>query len=123
MIKQIDRVIGDLRKQVDQFKAHGSRPISVGIVGINHAPYTVGYEGTRSYRTGGGAGPHPIQEAQEAERRLLGLAKPAFDEFLILKYSATNDAPFAFSLVNKPSTELDYGAALVRISGEYEKRF
>ena len=123
MIKQIDRVIGDLRKQVEQFKAHGSRPISVGIVGINHAPYTVGYEGQRSYRTGEGVGPHPIQEAAEAERRLLHFARPSFDEFVILKYIATNEAPFAFSWVNKRSTELDYAAALVRTSSEYEKRF
>lgn len=123
MIKQIDRVIGDLRKQVDQFKAHGSRPISVGIVGINHAPYSVGYEGERSYRTGGSGGSHPMQEATEAEKRLLALAKPAFDEFIILKYTATNDAPFDFSWVDKRTTELDYGAALARISSEYEKRF
>ena len=123
MIKQIDRVIGDLRKQVDQFKAHGSRPISVGIVGINHAPYTVGYEGERSYKTGPGVGPHPIQEAPEAERRMLQLAKPAFDEFLILKYIATNEEPFAFSWVDKKSTELDYAAAIARISREYEQRF
>ena len=123
MIKQIDRVIGDLRKQVGQFKAHGSRPISVGIVGINHAPYTVGYEKLRIYRTGQGVGPHPNQEAAEAERRLLSQAKPAFDEFILLKYSATNDNPFAFSWVDKRATELDYGAALARISSEYEKRF
>lgn len=123
MIKQIDRVVGDLRKQVDQFKANGSRPISVGIVGINHASYTIGYEGDRSYRTGGSGGPHPIQEAAEAEKRLLALAKPAFDEFIVLKYRATNDAPFDFSWVDKNSTELDYGAAIARISSEYEKRF
>ena len=112
-----------MRKQVDQFKAHGSRPISIGIVGINSAPYTVGYEGQRSYRTGEGVGPHPFQEAAEAERRLLSLAKPAFDEFIVLRYIATNESPFPFSWVNKRSTELDYGAALARISSEYEKRF
>src|SRR5271166_2561826 len=37
MIKQIDRVIGDLNKQTDQFRAAGGDPVCVGIVGINHA--------------------------------------------------------------------------------------
>lgn len=123
MIKQIDRVIGDLRKQVDQFKAHGSRPISVGIVGVNHAQYTVGYEGDRPYKTGKGVGPHPIAEAAEAERRLQSHARPAFDEFIVLRYIATNEAPFSFSWVSRSTTELDYAAAIARISSEYEKRF
>src|ERR1700688_2840459 len=33
MIKQIDRVINDLRSQVDHFRHGGGNPISVGIVG------------------------------------------------------------------------------------------
>src|SRR5260370_252858 len=45
MIKQIDRVTGDLRKQVAHFERGGETAISVGIVGINHAAHTVGYEG------------------------------------------------------------------------------
>ena len=40
MIKQIDRVIGDLQKQVAQFKRGGGTPICVALVGINQAPYT-----------------------------------------------------------------------------------
>lgn len=123
MIKQIDRVISDLCKQVQQFKAHGSRPISVAVVGINHASYTVGYEGERPYKTGPGVGPHPIAEAVEAERRLLLHAKPAFDEFIVLRYSATNEPPYPFCWIDKKSTELDYAAALARISSEYERRF
>jgi hypothetical protein len=123
MIKQIDRVNGDLCKQVQQFKSHGSRPISVGIVGINHALHTIGYEGDRPYRTGPGVGPHPIAEAAEAEKRLLVHAKPAFDEFIVLRYSATNEPPYPFAWVDKRATELDYAAALTRISSEYERRF
>ena len=34
MIKQIDRVIGDLVRQVQEFKSTGGNPICVGIVGI-----------------------------------------------------------------------------------------
>jgi hypothetical protein len=38
MIKQIDRVTGDLQKQVPQFPRGGGNPICVALVGINHAP-------------------------------------------------------------------------------------
>ncbi len=65
MIKQIDRVAGDLKKQVAEFK-HGSgdcEPICVGIVGINAAEVTTGYEDDRSYRTDGTKNKHPFQEA------------------------------------------------------------
>jgi len=34
MIKQIDRVIGDLVRQIEQFKQGGGRPICVGLVGV-----------------------------------------------------------------------------------------
>lgn len=49
MIKQIDRVIGDLVKQLGQFQRGAGNPICVGIVGINSATVTTGYEGTRAY--------------------------------------------------------------------------
>jgi hypothetical protein len=123
MIKQIDRVIGDLRKQVEHFKRSGN-PICVGIVGINHAKHTVGYEGDRATPTTGRGGYlHPIQEAPEAERRLRAEAAPTFDEFIVLRYRATNEDPFPFEWVDYSATRQDYGAALARISREYEKRF
>lgn len=123
MIKQIDRVISDLQKQVVHFKRGSGNPISVALVRINHAPYTVGYEGDRAFRTDGRSNRHPVQEAAEAERRLLAEAAPAYDEFIVLHYSATNDPPFPFSWVNYTRTFADYGAALVRISREYDRRF
>lgn len=124
MIKQIDRVITDLRNQVSEFKRGGERPICVGIVGINHASYTVGYQGERSYKTDGKAGGrHPAQEAEEAEQRLRSRVADVFDEFLILRYRATNEAPFSFEWVELTATEQDYGAALLRISREYDRRF
>jgi hypothetical protein len=49
-------------------------------------------------------------------------AAPAFDEFIILRFKATNVAPFPFSWVNQKATALDYGAALARISQAYEAR-
>ncbi len=123
MIKQIDRVVGDLQKQVAQFKRGGGNPLCIAIVGVNHALYTVGYEGDRAYRTDGKSNRHPFQEAAEAERRLLADAAPSFDEFILLSYAATNESPFSFSWVNYTLTSQNYGASLVRISREYDKRF
>lgn len=124
MIKQIDRVTGDLLKQVAHFKRGGGTAISVGIVGINHAAYTVGYEKDRTTRTTGTGGfLHPIQEAVEAERRLRNDAAPAFEEFIVLQYRATNEAPFPFEWVDYDATRQDYAAALARISREFQARF
>lgn len=123
MIKQIDRVIGDLKKQVTHFKKGGGNPICVGIVGINHAAYCVSYEKDREYRTDGKSNRHPIQESVKAEQRLRAEAAPDFDEFIILDYIATNDPPFSFSWLNYQATQQNYGAALIRISREYDTRF
>lgn len=124
MIKQIDRVISDLRNQATQFRTGGDKPICVGIIGVNYADRYTSFEGERSYLTTGRSGfPHPRQEAPEAERRLRTLAAPSFDEFVILRYRATNEEPFPFDWMNYDESRLDYGAALARISREYEQRF
>jgi hypothetical protein len=124
MIKQIDRVINDLRNQVVQFRRGGGHPICAAIVGVNHAESTVGYEGDRRFPTTGKAGfPHPIQEAAEAERRLRTFAALEFDDFLILRFKATNVPPYPFEWVNYNETRLDYAAALSRISARYQQRF
>ncbi|MGH9778597.1 MAG: hypothetical protein ACRD5I_09315, partial [Candidatus Acidiferrales bacterium] len=89
MIKQIDRVISDLRGQVEHFRRGAGNPICVGIVGINHADPYVSYEGRRSFKTTGRDGfLHPAQEAKQAEARLAEAAG-AFDEFLVLRFRAT----------------------------------
>jgi hypothetical protein len=124
MIKQIDRVINDLRNQVVQFRRGGGHPICVAVVGINEAESVVGYEGDRSFPTTGKAGfLHPSQEAREAERRLRAEAQPEFDEFLVLRFKATNAPPYPYEWVNYKETRLDYAAALSRISGRYQQRF
>jgi hypothetical protein len=123
MLKQIDRVIGDLVKQVSHFRRGSGQPISVGIVGINSAPVTTGYEGERAFTTDGKKHKHPAQEAKAAEEHLITEAKPAFDEFLILRYRATNSPPYPFDWVSLKATELDYGAILTRLSREYDRRF
>lgn len=123
MIKQIDRVIGDLKRQVEMFKSHGGNPICVGFVGINFSDLYTSYEGTREFPTDGKKYKHPIQEASEAERRLRNLALPAFDEFLILRFRATNTPPFPFTWFDFKGLSLEYNALLTRVSREYDKRF
>src|SRR5215813_4976022 len=61
MIKQIDRVIGDLIRQVEQFNKSGGQPICVGFVGVNHAAQYTSYEGKRRYKTDGKRYKHPNQ--------------------------------------------------------------
>lgn len=123
MIKQIDRVNTVLKNQVSEFSVGGGQPISVAIVGVNHADHCTGYEGERSYRTDGRSNKHPKDEAPEAIARLTANAKNAYDEFIFLKFKATNEPPYPFEWVNRPEIELDYGAALARISRNYDKRF
>ena len=49
MIKQVDRVINDLRHQASVFKRNESSAIAIAIVGVNHAEKYVSYEGDRAY--------------------------------------------------------------------------
>jgi hypothetical protein len=123
MIKQIDRVIGDLARQVEEFKRTGGNPICVGIVGVNHAASYTSYEGERKWPTDGKKHKHPAQEAEEAEKRLFDKVSTKFDEFQILRFRATNVAPFPFDWVDLKKTSLEYGALLIRISREYDRRF
>ena len=124
MIKQIDRVMNDLRNQAAQFKRGGGNPICIAVIGINQAEYTVGYEGDRPFPTTGHGGfLHPFQEAHEAERRLRVEAAPDFDEFLVLRFKATNAPPFPFEWVDFKETRLDYAAVLSRICARYQQRF
>lgn len=122
MIKQIDRVIGDLQRQVEMFRRQG-RPICVGLVGVNYSDRYTSFEGTRAFPTDGKRYKHPVQEAQEAEGRLRAHAAPAFDEFLVLRFRATNQPPFPFEWVNRPTLDLEYGALLTRVAREYDQRF
>jgi hypothetical protein len=109
------------------FKRGGGEPICIAVIGINQAESTVGYEGDRPFPTTGKQGfLHPYQEATEAERRLQVEAAPKFDEFLVLRFKATNAPPYPpypFYWVNYSETRLDYAAALSRISARYQQRF
>lgn len=123
MIKQIDRVISDLINQVKQFKQTGGNPICAGIVGINFSPSYTSYEGEREYPTDGKKNKHPIQEATVAENRIMSEAHPHFFELQIVRFRATNVAPFPFEWVDLGQTEKEYSSLLLRISREYDKRF
>jgi hypothetical protein len=113
MIKQIDRVINDLRNQVVQFRMGGGSPICIGIVGVNQSENVVGYEGTRPFPTTGKGGfLHPYQEAPEAERRLRSLAAPDYDEFLILRLKRQTQSP----IPSNGSTTMRLGWTMLRRS-------
>jgi hypothetical protein len=124
MIKQIDRVINDLRNQVVQFRHGGGSPICIAVIGINQAESTVSYEGDRPFPTTGRHGfLHPCQEAAAAEGRLNSAAAADFDEFIVLRFKATNAPPYPFEWAKYNETRLDYAAALSRISARYQQRF
>jgi hypothetical protein len=123
MIKQIDRVINDLRNQVVQFRRGGAHSFCVGVVGINQADHYVSFEGDRPWPTTGKGGYlHPIQEAAEAERRLIEQAAPLYNEFLILRYRATNENPYPFEWSDFNETRLNYAAVLTRISSAFQQK-
>ena len=63
-----------------------------------------------------------LKKPAERKKALVQRVAREFDEFLILRFEATNEAPYRFSWANKNDTHLDYGAALVRISQRYQDR-
>jgi hypothetical protein len=74
-------------------------------------------------RTDGKRYKHPLQEADQAKRRLIALAARSYDEFLVLEFEASNEEPYQFNWRNSRATELGYGAILTRVSQAYERRF
>jgi hypothetical protein len=123
MIKQIDRVIGDLVRQTEEFKKRGERPICVGIVGVNFAQQYTSYEAERLFPTDGKKYKHPSQEAAEAILRLQQRAQSHFDEFLILRFTASNTSPYSFAWIDENQTRMEYSALLTRVSRDYDRRF
>ena len=123
MIKQIDRVIGDLVRQVEEFRKVGGNPICVGFVGVNCAESYTSYEGERPWPTDGKKYKHPIQEAAAAEARLRDKALPSFDEFLFLRFRAANIPPYPFEWTDYGRTAKEYAALLLRVCRLYDERF
>ncbi|MEK6609459.1 MAG: hypothetical protein AABZ35_00895, partial [Gemmatimonadota bacterium] len=67
--------------------------------------------------------PTPAQEAPKAIGRLEREAVGAFDEFLFLRFRATNVEPYPFEWVDERETRQSYGAGLLRISDLFDQRF
>lgn len=123
MIKQIDRVIGDMNKQASQFRATTPSAITIGLVPINHATTYRSYEGERYFDKPGKTGPAPAIEAKEAKSRIERYVRPNYDELIFFDFRATNMEPFPFEWVNEAATRNEYVAALQRIAQQYDTRF
>lgn len=123
MIKQIDRVMADLNRQVQEFRRGRGQPICVGFVGVNFSQQYTSYEGDRAFPTDGRKYTHPIQEAAEALKRIRERVAPNYDEFMFLTFSATNVPPYPFEWTEENKTVLEYSALLTRVSREYDRRF
>jgi hypothetical protein len=117
MIKQIDRVINDLRHQASVFKQLNPGAITVGIVGINYSYSYVSYEKDRQYAS------TPITESRKAQQRLESGARDAFDELLVLPFGITNVEPYPFEWIDKRDTEQHYNSVVLRLSNLYDSRF
>lgn len=121
-LKQIDRVLTDLTGSASSLKEKSQSAITVGFAAVNYSERWTGIEGTRSFPVERKP-QRAAQESDETSRRLIEIARPAFDEFVLLRFKATNQEPFPFSWIDERGTAADYGAALVRISNLYEQRF
>jgi hypothetical protein len=121
--KQVQERISSLIEQAQVFRHRNANCICVAIVGLNYAPSYLAYEGERTTATDGAKYPHPIQQAATAEAKVRAELKGVFEEVVILPFVATNQDPFAFSWANTTAVANEYGAALLRISQEYERRF
>lgn len=121
-LKQIDRVLNDLTGSATSLREKSPNAITVGFAAVNYSERWTGMEGNRSFPVERKP-QRALQASEETSRRLLQIARPAFDEFLLLKFRATNQEPFPFSWLNPSGIAADYGAALVRIADLYEARF
>lgn len=104
---------------------HLPRDAELGIVNLNGREPSVAskLQVHRRFLTDGRKYAHPFSEAKEAEKRLRSEAEPKFDEFLVIRYRATNEEPYPFEWVDYGQTFNDYGAILTRISRSYDQRF
>jgi len=129
MRKQInDRIQGLVQHAETMARTRDSRSkteaIAIAVIGVNHAKYTIGYEGERAYKTDGTSKfPHPCDEASEIINKIAREIRPSYDETVVLNYSATNERPFEFSWIDEKETSRQYGAVIVRIAEEYARRF
>lgn len=121
-LKQIDRVINDLKGSAISLKEKSAGAVTVGIAAVNYSEIYTGLEGEREFPID--SKPEiALREAEATSARLEQLAAPYFDEFLLFRFRATNRSPYPFGWLKAAAVETDYSAALVRIADLYEKRF
>lgn len=124
MGKQVWNRIGDLKHSAEEFKRGGNHPVTVAIVGVNHAKQYTSYEGVREYPTDGSVDyRHPIQEAPSTKTTIINELKNLYDELLILEFDVSNVEPYPFAWVNADRTFKEYGGVLARVSRKYQDRF
>lgn len=121
-LKQIDRLIVDLVSSGTSIKEKSAKAITVGIAAVNFSEKYTGIEGKRRFPVDRRPD-RAIREAEETCRRLDSKAGPAFDEFLLFRFKATNRPPYPFEWLQPAAVMADYRAALVRIAHLYEERF
>jgi hypothetical protein len=119
MGKQLDRVVGDIKKQCRIFHKVSSDAVTVAIVGVNFSTAYRSYEGDRHYDSS------PVREASQTVAKIASDTEmhDMYDEVLILPFTATNVSPFPFAWKNWSQTSAEYNAALVRINNAYNHRF
>jgi hypothetical protein len=121
--KQVQERISSLTDQATVFRNGNPNVICVAIVGINYAPSYLAYEGVRTQLTDGSKYAHPIQQAANAEAKVRLELQRIYEEVIVLPFVATNQPPLDFQWANLTKVQNEYGAALIRISQEYERRF
>jgi hypothetical protein len=121
-IRQIGRVISDIKDQGRQFKDRASHvvPITIAIAAVNEASAYASYEGERITTTGSGRTKHPSQEAAETRKRLGEQLQNTVDQLIVLRYAATNMPPYPFEWVDLPNLERAYSNLLTWVANEYE---
>jgi hypothetical protein len=119
MTAQMDRVATDLRNQANELKQLNANAIRVAIVGVNHASAYEGYEGTRVFR----AKRAPAAEAAAVIEFIVAGVESHFDELIVLRFAATNIAPFPFDWIDLNATRRLYSAANLRVGDLFQQRF
>jgi hypothetical protein len=115
--------VSSLTDQAVVFRNGNPDVICVAIVGINYAPSYLAYEGERTQLTDGKKYAHPIQQAAAAEAKVRADLQGVYEEVIVLPFVATNQPSLAFQWANLTKVQNEYGAALIRISREYQRRF
>lgn len=94
-LKQIDRVINDLKGSAILLKEKSAGAVTVGIAAVNFSEIYTGLEGEREFPTD--LKPESaVREAEATSARLEQFAAPCFDEFLLFRFRATNRSPYPF---------------------------